>query len=204
MLKYIYSDGAPEIIKALRGKNIVQERSTTGKSQNNGVIERANRIIEDGARTLLIQAGLPTHCWSFAVPHFSFSYNIAKRLDDGEDSSWNKRHGQGQFKGQLIPFGALVDFVPQPDVAEHQPKFDAATVPGVFLGYILRPGGAFKGDYRVADLRVFEEYDLKRDAKRKRFKVQTTKTIWLPKDGSISFPLKGRYDALNRALSIPT
>ena len=58
------------------------------------------------------------------------------------------------FKGKLIPFGALVDFVPQKDVRDKQPKFDPDTVPGVFLGYILRPGGAWKGDFRVADLEV--------------------------------------------------
>ena len=31
------------------------------------------------------------------------------------DSPYNKEHGRCEFKGERIPFGALVDFAPPPD-----------------------------------------------------------------------------------------
>ena len=59
------------------------------------------------------------------------------------------------FRGQSIPFGALVDFMPQPDtrVQSIGPK----TILGIFLGYHLHPGGVWGGDYLVADLAPFRD-----------------------------------------------
>ena len=39
-------------------------------------------------------------------------------MRDG-DSCWNLRHKKGQFEGQIIPFGALIDYMgPNADVRE--------------------------------------------------------------------------------------
>ncbi len=61
------------------------------------------------------------------------------------DSSYNRRHGRGRFKGERIPFGAFVDFMPQPDT-----KLDAMggrAMPGVFVGCHTHAGGIWSGDY---------------------------------------------------------
>ncbi len=85
--------------------------------------------------------------WPFAGEHFCFTNNVA--LVNG-DSAWNKRRKKGRCKGMQLPFGALVDFMRQPDVrvASMGPK----TLPGVFIRYHGNPGGEWSGDYIVADL----------------------------------------------------
>ncbi len=51
------------------------------------------------------------------------------------------------------PFGALVDFMSQPDVRVE--SMGPKTLPGVFIGYHVNPGGEWSGDYLVADLAYF-------------------------------------------------
>ena len=62
--------------------------------------------------------------------HFCTSKNIA--MIDG-DSSYSRRHGKGHFKGLSIPFGALVDFMPQNDL--NIESFGSKTIQGIFPGY---------------------------------------------------------------------
>ena len=82
----------------------------------------------------------------------SLSTNIA--IADG-DSAYNRRHKQGRFKGESVPFGALVDFMPQPDFKVV--SMGAKTIPGVFIGYHVHAGGLWSGDYLVADLAPFRQ-----------------------------------------------
>ena len=73
------------------------------------------------------------------------------------DSAWNKRHKQGHFKGNIIPFGALIDFRPPKPILSKFPKFDKRSLPGIFLGYHLMSGERWYGDYLVAPLTDFKE-----------------------------------------------
>ena len=75
------------------------------------------------------------------------------------DSPWNLRHKKGQFKGPLIPFGCLVDFMQLPPLVSGQAKFAPKATPGLFLGYHLLPGGLWGGDYLVASLAEFAHMD---------------------------------------------
>ena len=65
---------------------------------------------------------------------------------------------------------------------------DAATIAatgreGVLVGYCTQPGGAWSGDYKVADLRDFEH-----GAGRDNARIWITKTILFPK-GPPTFPI---------------
>ena len=62
-------------------------------------------------------------------------------------------HKKGHFRGLQIPFGALVDFMPQPDTRVE--SAGAKTLPGVFPGYHVHPGGEWSGDYLAADIAPF-------------------------------------------------
>ena len=66
------------------------------------------------------------------------------------DSAWNKRHKQGHFEGEMIPFRALIDFRPLKPILSMLPKFEKRSLPGIFLGYNLMGGERFYGDYLVA------------------------------------------------------
>ena len=124
--------------------------STTGMPQTNGVAENCVRRAKEGGGCAIVQSGLdPAAFWPPAVEHYCFASNIA--LMDG-DSAYNKRHKKGHFLGLRIPFGALVDFMPQPDTRVE--SIGAKTIPGVFLGYHVHPGGVWSGDYYVADSSV--------------------------------------------------
>jgi hypothetical protein len=88
------------------------------------------------------------------------AYSFAQNIDIMEgDSAWNKRHQKGQFEGRSIPFGCLIDFKPQPDVVKKLPKGAPDSVPGVFFGYKLNPGGLWEKEYKVVDLRDFKDMD---------------------------------------------
>ena len=69
------------------------------------------------------------------------------------DSCYNRRHHAGRFRGQRIPFGAYVDFMPQNDTKVE--SMGAKTIPGVFIGYHIHAGGLWSGDYLVADYSPF-------------------------------------------------
>ena len=55
-------------------------------------------------------------------------------------SAWERRFEGRKFPGPRIPFGALIDFKPSP-IRGAQPKFAPKAEPGIFLGYVLQPGG---------------------------------------------------------------
>ncbi len=81
-----------------------------------------------------------------AGEHFCFSENIA--IVNG-DSCYNCRRQTGHFEGDSFPVGALVDFMPQNDMKLESMR--AKTIPGVFVGYYIHPGGLWSGDYLVAE-----------------------------------------------------
>ena len=55
------------------------------------------------------------------------------------------------FHGLIIPFGALVTYMPQSVTADEKDSFEPTRVPGIFVGWHMHPGGIWSGDYLVAD-----------------------------------------------------
>ena len=77
-----------------------------GSKKQNSVAERANAIVQDGARSLLMSAGLPPQYWVFAVPYFCLCFN-AQPGEDGE-SPWKARFGE-PFTSPLYPLDQQSD-----------------------------------------------------------------------------------------------
>eukprot|EP00971_Amphidinium_carterae_P039071 768017-Amphidinium_carterae.1 len=84
------------------------------------------RHIQEGTRCLLLQAGLDARWWPYASRCFCHMNNIQKK--DGM-SPWLRRFASVDFKGKLIPFGALLDFIQQPAKESKQIKYAPKTVP---------------------------------------------------------------------------
>ena len=101
---HLYTDGAPEIIKAGKNLRTCHDTSTPYRSATTGIAEREVRNVLEGTRTLLEHSVLPASYWPYASRCFCHHANI--RMVEG-DSAWNKRHKQGHFKGEIISFGAL-------------------------------------------------------------------------------------------------
>ena len=68
-------------------------------------------------------------------------------------------HGE-EFKGEKIPFGALVDFKPSEARGEKKEKFEPRGETGIFAGYVLSTGMHWANKYRAWALTAFAGAEL--------------------------------------------
>eukprot|EP00972_Heterocapsa_arctica_P057321 8458151-Heterocapsa_arctica.AAC.1 len=66
----MYSDGAPEIVKAGKALKCHHATSTPYRSATNGVAEPRVRHVLEGTHTLLEHSGMPTSYWPRAAETF--------------------------------------------------------------------------------------------------------------------------------------
>jgi hypothetical protein len=198
-IQQVYSDNAPEFIKAVRCLGVVHETSTPGVPQTNGIVERSNQLIIGGTVTSMIAAGLPPCFWSYATPCWCFNYNT-ERIKDA--SNWERLYNE-PFPGTRFPFGSLViykqsDTRKLSDGTKHE-KWDAKGRLGIFAGYKLHPGYGWKGEYLVWDRASFQHSDLRSVAMHAHQNVgkpYVTRLCLMPEAG-ITFPLKDQYERIN-------
>ncbi len=150
--KHLYSDNSKEIKKAIGdlGSKGLHDKSTPNRSETNGVVERANRRLEDGTSAALIQSGLNTVWWAEAMEAYSFLHCI-QDIVRGTETPYRTRFGI-DFDGKFIPFGARI---------EHKPSFQKGQslllaigdklLPGIFMGYGLNSGGDWDKHLLIID-----------------------------------------------------
>ena len=180
-----HSDNAPELIKAAKMIGWRHTRSTPGVHESNAIAESAVRRVLNGTRAILDGAGFEPKWWPYACRCYCFLHNTAMR---NGDSPWNKRHGKGHYSGVRVPFGSLVNYVPNPDDRETL-KWGCSGIPGVLLYYDTNSSDVFKGDsFAVARLDEL--------ASDKEIKIRKSRKILLDdKDKKKTvFPCKARYD----------
>jgi len=153
-IKAAYSDGSEEIQAACKQLCIPHTTSTPGRPRSNGVAERTVRQVITGVRVALHSAGLPDPFWQYAARHWCHGYNITPGEKPGQRSAYFYKWGH-DFAGQLIPFGALIRYKVGPLKQRLWSKLQAQSVPGIFLGYKLHPGGEWRGEYTVQSLRAY-------------------------------------------------
>ena len=98
---------------------------------------------------MLAQAGLSNSWWPLAAKCFCFTDNITRVHHEDGKTSWERRHNGRKFKWPKFVFGEAVQFLPNKAFKKRLYKFDQISVPGIFLGYHVLPGGRWKGDYLV-------------------------------------------------------
>eukprot|EP00435_Cladocopium_sp_Y103_P017027 s2456_g4.t1 len=108
-IREAYSDDAPQFEKAMKSLKIPIDTSLAGKTKHNSLAERTNQFVLVATTTCMLEAGIPPCFWMYAIKCVSHLLNIEP--NDEEVSAWCKLHGE-EFKGKLIPFGALVYFKP--------------------------------------------------------------------------------------------
>ena len=113
--KNVFSDGGGEYVTIdLRnyceelGINLTHSEAYT--PQMNGIAERVNRTIEEGATALLLQANLPRKFWEEAITHLVFLKNHTphSKLEGNRPiDEWNLELGEttGQGLWDVKPFG---------------------------------------------------------------------------------------------------
>ena len=107
-INQVYSDDGPELINACAEMKLNHDLSLPGRPQNNSLAERTNQFIIDQTSACLVHAGLPTCYWAQAIATLCHLTNVE---EVNGSSAWLRLHGE-EFKGEKIPFGALVDFKP--------------------------------------------------------------------------------------------
>jgi hypothetical protein len=82
-----HSDGGTENKKLERLENHLATYSAPYTPENNPISERGNRTLFDAARTLLIEAGLPTCFWPFAIKHVVYVRNRVRHATTADHDS---------------------------------------------------------------------------------------------------------------------
>ena len=172
-VKSFHCDNGSELLAPAKAMGWRTRTSTPGVPQTNGLADRMVRKVKEGTRANIIQSGLSSKWWPEAsMQYTTSSHNI--QVVDG-DSPLNRRLKEGHFKGQLIPFGMIVDFLPQPDTKRE--PFDSKTLTGVMIGYHFHPGGKWSGDHKIAE---YEPLRKNIDSLQKGLKVHRVKEATIP------------------------
>ena len=186
--KVIYSDKPLEFCKACEYLSWNHCTSTPHRSETNGIVERAVRIVKEGTSAVLLQSGLDESWWADFMECYTYLRNVTDLLSDGK-TPYERPFGQ-PFEGPIIPIGSLVEY--HPITAKDQSRihqFGKKVLLGLFLGYALYAGGIWKGDILVADIEEFETMDASEiyseilNAKEVIFPIETGKFIFPAADG---------------------
>ncbi|CAI7846006.1 unnamed protein product [Closterium sp. NIES-54] len=136
-VKVIRSDNGGELIGAdfeevLKKKEIQDQLMVPYNPQQNGVAERFNRTLQDGACTLLGRARLPDPFWVTALCQVALVKNrVMATLGDKQWVPYTKWYGSAPAVNMLRAYGCMVVFhVPK----EKRGKLEASGRWGVHLG----------------------------------------------------------------------
>ncbi|CAI7842045.1 unnamed protein product, partial [Closterium sp. NIES-53] len=136
-VKVIRTDNRGEFIGAdfeavLKKKGIQHQLTVPYNPQQNGVAERFNRTLQEGARTLLGCAGLPDPFWVTALRQVALVKNrVLATVGDKQWVPYTKWYGNAPAVNMLRAYGCMVVFhVPK----EKRGKLEASVRWGVHLG----------------------------------------------------------------------
>ncbi|GJP42754.1 hypothetical protein CLOM_g2289 [Closterium sp. NIES-68] len=159
-VKVIRSDNGGEFIGAdfegeLKRKGIQHQLTVPYNPQQNGVAERFNRTLQEGARTLLGRAGLPDPFWVSALRQVALVKNrVLATVGDKEWIPYVKWYGSAPVVNMLRAFGCMVVFhVPK----EKRGKLEASGRWGVHLGIAKDHKGWLLWDLTTQKLTVAEQ-----------------------------------------------
>ena len=197
-IQKLFSDNAGELKAAAEKLGIQHEMSEPGVPVGNCIAERNNGDILNMTKPALCCAGMPACCWPYAAPHACFMENT--HWESGKESPYNKTHKKGEFLGLKIPFGARVDFKPNPTRPNDVPgKFEPDAVAGIFGGYEMNAGYVWSKRYYVWAVSDFDGLSLKKNIPPEQFKLREPFRVSQLKiiPGDWQFPLKARYELIN-------
>ncbi|CAI7791355.1 unnamed protein product [Closterium sp. NIES-54] len=136
-VKVIRTDNGGEFIgnefeAVLKKKGIQHQLTVPYNPQQNGVAERFNQTLQEGARTLLGRVGLPDPFWVTALRQVAFvKKRVLATMGDKQWVPYTKWYGSAQAVNMLRAYGCMVVF----HVAkEKRGKLEASGRWGVHLG----------------------------------------------------------------------
>ena len=138
--KKIYSDNAPELVKACTELEYPHDTNTPHRPQSNGVCERCVRKVKEGTKCVLLQSGLHPLWWCWAMRCSCFLYNIVEKCFpqvSGPRLTPYQARFQSEFSGPIFPFGCSVEYQPSnPDYKDAGHAMGPKTRRGLFSATI--------------------------------------------------------------------
>ena len=116
---------------------------------------------KEGTSAVSLQSGLDDEWWSDSVECYCDLRNVQDLLADGK-TPYERKFGES-FKGPIIPFGALVEYLPnsERDKARiHQ--LGKKVLPTIFPRYALIAGRIWEGDILVGIRNLSQKTECKR------------------------------------------
>ncbi|CAI7808595.1 unnamed protein product [Closterium sp. NIES-53] len=136
-VKVIRTDNGGEFIgnefeAVLKKKGIQHQLTVPYNPQQNGVAERFNRTVREGARTLLRRAGLLDPFWVTALRQVALVKNrVLVTMGDTQRVPYTKWYGSAPAVNMLRAYGCMVVFHVR---TEKRGKLEASLRWGVYLG----------------------------------------------------------------------
>ena len=162
-VKVLRSDNGTEFKNAIvedycAERGITQQFTAPGTPQQNGVVERKNRTLIEAARTMLIDAKLPTYFWAEAIQTACFVHNCTLVNMHGK-TPYEMVKGKKPNVKYFHTFGCKCFVLKQhpEQLGKFEPKSDEA----IFLGYSTS-AKAFRV-YNLSTLTVMESIHVKFD-----------------------------------------
>lgn len=118
-------------------KGIKRELTNIYTPEQNGICERFNQTVMNGARTILSESGLPENFWPDAMVYFVYTWNRACHTKHTR-TPYELYSGNIPSVRHLMPFGTLAYAgVPR----QHRKKLDARALRGYMIGYAISTKG---------------------------------------------------------------
>ena len=105
----ICSNNSLEFCKACEDLSWNHCTSSPHRSETNDIAERAVPRVKEGTSVVLLQSGINESWWADSMECYTCLRNVIDPLSDGK-TPYERRFGQ-PFKGQIIPFGSLVEYL---------------------------------------------------------------------------------------------
>ncbi|CAI7825882.1 unnamed protein product [Closterium sp. NIES-53] len=173
-VKVIRTDNGGEFIGAdfevvLKKKGIQHQLTVPYNPQQNGVAERFNWTLQEGARTLLGRAGLPDPFWVTALRQVALVKNrVLATVGDKQRVPYTNWYGSAPAVNMLRAYGCMVVFhVPK----EKRGKLEASGRWGVHLGLAKDHKGWLIWDMKFLESLYYKEW------KQQQQKLPTTPLI---------------------------
>ncbi|CAI7910879.1 unnamed protein product [Closterium sp. NIES-54] len=182
-VKVIRTDNGGEFIGAdfesvLKKKGIQHQLTVPYNPLQNGVAERFNRTLQEGARTLLGRAGLPDPFWVSALRQVALVKNrVLATVGDKQWVPYTKWYGSAPTVNMLRAYGCMVVFhVPK----EKRGKLEATRRWGVHLGLAKDHKGWLIWDLTSQQLTVSRDLKFLESLYYKEWKQQQQKLPTTP------------------------